>query len=325
MTEKEAINKTIEISNIKDKYIILSWEKADMLNGMSVPFIGALPEGERIIYIYDSYDKAKTFFKKYGDKNIVENYPIGKIEEGVAGISFFDILKIAKNMGATGLDFNITEEDAFGADISWFLDVNNQKDSSIAILMTKNEFDKIGDKNDIVIRFNPMKIYNFYDPYNIDDEKKQKLLRLVFDAGETIGDYKNTYSNLDMIECLMLLDYVATKFIPSAAQQKKVQDVEYFKSVELILQEVVWKKIKNEKHLYTAIEADGKIMIKNNCMYVFITSMYEKMGHYRYKRIENHGDIIKMAEDSRADKIIVTDGPRYLGIIPTDNLKKFIF
>lgn len=47
----------------------------------------------------------------------------------------------------------------------------------------------------------------------------------------------------------MLLDYVTTKFIHSAAQQNKVQDVEYFKSVELILQEVVWKKIK-KRNIY---------------------------------------------------------------------------
>lgn len=325
MTEKEAINKAIDISNIKGKYIILSREQADMLHGISVPFIGALPGGEKIIYIYDSYEKAKHFFEKHGDKNIEENYPIAQIEDGVVGKNLFDILKIAKNMGATGLDFNITEEDAFGADISWFLDVNNEKNDSIAILMTKNEFDKIADKKDIVVRFNPMKIYNFFDPYNIDDERKQKLLRLVFDAGETLGDYKNTYLQLELIECLLLLDYVTTKFIPSAAQQNKTQDVEYFKSVELILQEVVWKKTKNLKHLYTAIETDGKTMIKKNCMYVFITNMYEKMGHYKYKKIENYDDVIKMAEGIQVDKIIVTDGPRYLGIIPIGNLKKFIF
>ncbi len=64
--------------------------------------------------------------------------------------------------------------------------------------------------------FNPMKIIGFKDSFEISKDREKEILKLVFDAGETVGDYKNTYNKLALIECLLLLDYVTTKFIPTA-------------------------------------------------------------------------------------------------------------
>jgi hypothetical protein len=95
--------------------------------------------------------------------------------------------------------------------------------------------------------------------------------------------------------------------------------------VEPILQEVVWKKLNDEVDLFTAINPDtGAIFENNNCIYVFITDLYERMGTLGYKKIEGRSDIKNLMEKVGANNLIVTDGPRYIGILPFEQIINFI-
>ncbi|MBQ6464532.1 MAG: hypothetical protein IJJ59_14490 [Pseudobutyrivibrio sp.] len=319
MNEHEAIVRAKEIINQKEIYVILSAKQANLIHGISIPFIGVTDEGKKVLYLFNTYDKAKKFVEK--QKNVIGDvYPIAKLDNNKNGYSLVDTLKIAKSLGITGFDYNIMESDVFGADIAWFLKVNGISDGELTILLSKEE---MNNPKDIGIRFNPLKIVNYTDEYKIEDVRKEELLKLIFNAGDTVGDYKKSYLALTTIENLFLLDTVTTKYIPSAIQENKKQDMSYFRQVELILQEVVWGKLRKEQALYTAIDPETqKPLIKNGCLYVFITDKYENMGHYKYEKLESRNDILRMIEEVGGEKVIVTDGPRYLGIIPVETINK---
>lgn len=160
-----------------------------------------------------------------GQKNFIGDvYPIAKLDNNKNGYSLVDTLKIAKSLGITGFDYNIMESDVFGADIAWFLKVHGISDGELTILLSKEE---MNNPKDIGIRFNPLKIVNYTDEYKIEDVRKEELLKLIFNAGDTVGDYKKSYLALTTIENLLLLDTVTTKYIPSAIQENKKQDMSY--------------------------------------------------------------------------------------------------
>jgi len=101
-----------------------------------------------------------------------------------------------------------------------------------------------------------------------------------------------------------------------------MQDVQYFELVEPILQEVVWNKVIIEKHLFTAIDPETDYyLVKNQSVYVFITDKYEKVGKYKYQEIDSGIEgIKKLLRETHAEQIVITDGPRYLGIIPRERV-----
>ena len=319
MNEHEAIFRAKEILNQKELFIVLSATQANMIHGVSVPFVGMSERGEKVLYLFNAYDKAKKFIEK--QNNCVGGlYPIAKIDKEKKGYRLTDILQIAISLGIKSFDFNLMEDDVFGADITWFLQVNNVVDNEVSILLSKNEMQN---PESVGVRFNPMSILNFYDEYEIEDERKNQLLKLIFDAGTTAGDYKRTYSELKTIEIIFILDKLTTRFIPSAAQSGKTGDIAYFRQVELVLQEVLWGKLKTEATLFNAVDSETeKPLIKNGCLYVFITDKYEKMGQYKYEKIKDRNSIFDLIKSTGAENVIITDGPRYIGIIPVDTILK---
>ena len=324
MKEQEAIIKVNEIISKQDLYIILSKSQANMITGESVPFIGCL-EDKKIIYVYDSLERAITFSEKTNVGDVNAKYYVAKIDGILPGTKLEDIVKNAIHIGATHMEYNALSDDVFGVELSWFLEKINADSRSTSFVISKNTAEEILKDGNIQVQFSPMKMIGYTDPYEIDEPRKEQILKLIFDAGETVGDYKNTYQALSMMECLLLLDYVTTKFIPSAKAQKRIQDLEYFEMVEPILQEVVWKKLNDEVDLFTAINPDtGAIFENNNCIYVFITDLYERMGTLGYKKIEGRSDIKNLMEKVGANKLIVTDGPRYIGILPFEQIINFL-
>lgn len=321
MTEQEAILKAKEIYNKDELFIILSKVNADLAFGISIPFIG-LVDNKKILFIFDEYEKAKHFAKAHHMELQKEVYPIAKIEKNAVGTSLKAIIDIALCLGICHMEYNSMATDVFGVNLAWFLKVNSLKHESASVIVPTEMINEIKEGKGINMRFNPMKILKFNDPYEITETRKNEILRLVFDAGDTVGDYRNTYNKLSLIECLLLLDNITTRFIPQAKMENQIDHLQYFMEVEPILQEVVWNKTINEKELFTAIDPEtNDTLIRKQSVYIFITDKYEKNGKFKYKKIESGTEgIKKLLRDTDAEQIVVTDGPRYLGIIPRDKV-----
>lgn len=319
MTEQEALIKAKDIYRKEELFIILSKTRADLALGMSIPFVGQLDD-KKIIFIFDEYKKAQNFV--IANHMIIEDdiYPIARITNSLKGINLKSIMDIAISLGIYHMEYNSMTGDVFGVAIPWFMQANSLEHESVSMIISEEKFKEIQAGKGIDMSFNPMKIIGFKDSFEISKDREKEILKLVFDAGETVGDYKNTYNKLALIECLLLLDYVTTKFIPTAMHDNKMQDVEYFKTVEPILQEVVWNKVIKEKNLFTAIDpATNYTLIRNESVYVFITDKYEKNGKYKYEKIESGVEGIKtLLRETNAERLVITDGPRYLGIIPRE-------
>ena len=103
------------------------------------------------------------------------------------------------------------------------------------------------------------------------------------------------------------------------AAQNQLNDLKYFKQVEPILQEVVINKLAEEKNLYIAVNPENnEVVVNNKSVYVLITDFYKYSAHHRYRKIENIDEIKGLIKECNPERLIITDGPRYMGIIPVD-------
>ena len=324
MTEQEAIAKAKEIYDKSVLYTILSEKKANMIKGESTPFIGMV-DNKPIIYFFDTYDKAKGFIDEQKFECLGGNYPIAEVDKDNNPVGFNNIINMAISLGIYHMDYNPSNEDAFGCQLNWFLTVNGLEYQQVSMFLSQEKAEAVINNNGINLDFNPMRIVNFKDNYEIPDEKKNQYLRLIFDGGDTVGDYFAKYRSLALIDCLLLLDYVTTKFIPSAMRENKTQDVQYFKQVEPILQQVVWEKVVDAKQLYSAIDREtGHLVVKNDAIYIFITNQYKYMGPYDYTEVDGVEGIKALLRGNKVKNVIVTDGPRYIGIIPFEKVLQLI-
>ena len=320
MTEQEANAKAKEIYDKRVLYTVLSEKKANLIQGTSTPFIGIVDD-KPIMYFFDTYDRAKSFIDEQNFECLGGNYPIAEVDKEDNYVGLKNLIDMAITLGVQHMDYNPLSEDAFGCQLNWFLTSNGLEHQQVSMFLTKEKAEETINSDGINLDFNPMRIVNFKDDCVISDEKKNQYLRLIFDGGNTVGDYFAKYRELSLVECLLLLDYVTTKFIPSAMKENKKQDVQYFKQVEPILQQVVWEKVVEEKNLYTAIDREsGQLVAKNDSLYIFITNQYKYMGPYDYKKVDGIEGIRTLLRENRVKKVIVTDGPRYMGIIPFEKV-----
>ena len=72
MNEHEAIVRANEIINQKEIYVILSAKQANLIHGISIPFIGVTDEGKKVLYLFNTYDKAKKFVEKQKTLKIIK-------------------------------------------------------------------------------------------------------------------------------------------------------------------------------------------------------------------------------------------------------------
>lgn len=326
MTEQEAILKAQEIYKKDMLFIILSKSSANLVVGVSIPFVGMVDD-KKILFVFDGYEKAKDFVKAHKMELQNDIYPVAQIDKNSKGTSLKAIIDIALSLGIEHMEYNSMSDDVLGVHLAWFLQANDLKHDSVSIMVSAGQFKDMQEGKNISMNFNPMKILNIKDPYEIDDTRKKELLNLVFDAGETVGDYRDSFDNLSLIECLLLLDCVTTKFIPRAMNENKPEHVQYFNAVEAILQEVVLDKVVVEKKLFTAIDPETNYyLVKDQSVYVFITDKYEKAGKYKYEEIKSGIEGIRtLIRETYAERLIITDGPRYLGIIPTEKVEELLF
>lgn len=323
MTEQEAIFMAQSIFQSQDLYILLSTKQADMVKGISVPYMGEAENGEKFLFLFTSYENAKIYVEESQCEILDGVYPIGKIQQEDQYRNLFQICNIAVNKGIENLNVDLGTENAFGCKIRWLLQVNDKVLEPVSILLSKEEAEHMMEQNEnqVPLRMNPMVIMNFTNPYEIEKEQANRLFHHVFEGGTTVGDFMDNFRNQEtLLENCFLCDYINTKFIPSAQQQNKPEDIGYFQQVSSILEKVIWQRIFEHK-IYTIVDkSTGNPMINNQSMYLIYTNRFQYTGGFLYQEMADKEAVMKFIKENEISRVVVTDGPNFMAVLGEDTI-----
>ncbi len=310
---EENIKKLKKLFAKDELYILLSWNAANLLRGLSVPYIGTLQTGERMLVVFTSMQHARDYIDKNGYYKPGDNYMLGKMEKNDKLGNLYAVCNTARQLGIFGIDIDPGSEDAMGCEIDYLFTVNNLEPTNVSVISSEEDMAKILKDNDgnLPIHFNMMPILNYINPYEISKKRSEVLLGHVFNAGRTLAEAKATFAlNEDLNENVFVADMVNRNLIAQAKKNNKASDVQYFQSINNVLERVVWERLANEEKLYTLHKGDtDELFTVNDCMYVLYTDYFKSMGKFVYKQLRGKEEIEKMIKEHNIKGLLVTDGP----------------
>lgn len=323
MNEQAAINALKEYVN-GDLYILLSSVNANMIGGFSSPYVGKTDKG-LILLLFSDLDYAKSFCVENGYEVIDGVYPLSKIVKDNSQLGLEMILKIARHLGVELVDFNPGHESlAFGVRISWMQQVLNYDLDDISIIVSEKEMKEIREKKDgnMPLRFNPLQIFDFSNPYAISEERKDYISNIPFGNSATIQEYVDEIKFLPLNELIFLSEKLNRYYITEAKQKGELEEVRRLSNMYTVLDQVIINNMFKIK-LYTLLDNDEVFTNQGRAGYILYTDRFKYMGEYRYKEIELV-DLCNELEKKGVNSLIVTAGPGEMHLSTVAAIKDFI-
>ncbi len=319
MNESDAIKKARKYANADQNYILLSIMQADMKNGYSTPYIGAMSNGHKILFLFSTYELAEKFVDFHGYEKLDGIYPIGLIEKTHKYNNLKSICNLALYLGVNYIDFdNVEKADVFGCEINWFMKINNIPFEPISMILSAEEYNRIVDENDAKIKshMNPMPIVDFTNPYLISEKRSKEILLHIFKEG-TVDERIDIFNNKQSLsENCYIMDTVATKMLPQAIEEGRQNEIEFFGEVIESLSLVIKEKVAKSHTLFTLKESNSNnIYIKNGSAYLLYTDRFKYMGHFNYVKLNGISDFLKLIANSSIERVVVTDGPDSIAVL----------
>ncbi|MDD5995743.1 MAG: hypothetical protein PUC42_02415 [Bacteroidales bacterium] len=328
-------------------YMLLSTTKADMINGYSFPYVGN-KGGENVIlflFVFRSLEKARQYVDDCGYEVLDGVYPIGKITTNEKFFNLENTLAIAKTLGIKYVELDGKEY----FDIDWFFNVNKIEKQSLNIMLKKEELDEIKGKSElggdkIPVRFNPINIVGYNNPYNITDERRKELVEFLMKCParkdgisneefmsllgiDTLGirneidqsweEAVQYFMPLNLAEICFLNSIVQFQFLPKAQKEDSNEDLFLLKKVLGVIFEVTWRKLKEKKKLFTIADRTTKnLLVREGHAYILYTDLFKYQGKFDYVEINGEEELKNLISKTNAKAIVVTDGPSHPAIIP---------
>jgi len=315
LSSDEAIRIAKRILGLDQIYILLSTRNANMLKGISIPYICQLENRSKGIILFSKETYAREYIEMHQFEILDCVYPIGVLEKADKLNGLYTIMGTANAAKVDFLDFNPGfNDDSLGCSISWFMNINKLS-SEISMLLSKQDLNKMLRENsdNIQLRFNPIKISDFDNKYILDSDTSKVILKKVFE-GDSLEEQFTIFSNESLFECCHTMDYLYTRMIPIAEKDNKIEDVKYFKAVAEKLELVIKVKLSEMKQLFTLANAEtNEIIIKNDAVYIIYTDRYKYMGQYKYMPLEK--SLERFLEQVGVAMAIVTDGPHGIALL----------
>lgn len=315
ISSDEAISLAKRILELDHIYILLSTRNANMIKGVSIPYVCQLEDNSKEILLFSNEIYAREYIEKHQFEILDGLYPIGVVEKIDKINGLHTILGTANVAKVDFLDFNAGFNDnSFGCSISWFMKINKLS-NEMSMLLSKDELEKQIAENsgNIPIRFNPIKIHNFDNKYVLDHDSSKAILQKVFE-GESFEEQFTIFSKESLFACCHTMDYLYTQMIPMAEKDNKAEDVMYFKAATKTLEIVIKGKLSETTQLFTLANPEtNEIIVKNDVVYILYTDRYKYMGQYKY--IPLGTSIEKLLEQMGVAKVMVTDGPHGMALL----------
>lgn len=307
-----------------DLYILLSTVNANMIGGFSFPYVGQLENG-RILFLFTDLEYAKKYCDQCGYEVLDGLYPLAQIDPKNKPANLEMISKIANQLGVTNIDFNPGHESmAFGVAIPWMQNVLNFDLKDISLILSDQEMELLKKNNDgkVPVRFNPMGILGFTNPYFISAERKEQLGMIPLNAKGTVKDFVDIIKTLPLTELIFMSEVINRRYIVAAREENRVEDVQMFNSMYGILDQVILYVL-TKLNLFTLLDNDETLIKQGKAAYILYTDRFKYMGEYRYKDI----DLLEFCnelEEKNIHSIIITAGPGEMHLSTVASLREFL-
>lgn len=356
LTFIEGNNKLIEIVDEQlaknlltedNLYILLSTKQANMINGFSFPYVGN-KGGDNVIlflFIFHDLEKAQQYVDDCGYEVLEGVYPIGKLTQGDKFMNLENTLSIANKLGVRYVELDGKEF----FDIDWFFRVNKKENLSLNIMLKKEELEEIQGKqtlsaDKIPVRFNPINIVGYKNPYNITDDRRKELVDFLMNCPERKGGISNAdfmsllgidtlgtrtainqsreesvqyFMPLNLAEICFLNSIVQFQFLPKAQNEGLKEDQIVFEKVLDVIFEVTWRKLMEKKKLFTIADRTTKeLLVREGHAYVLYTDLFKYQGKFDYIEIHGKEELFDLVSKTNAKAMVVTDGPSAPAVIP---------
>lgn len=307
-----------------DLYILLSTVSADMIRGISFPYVGNLEQG-KIILLFSDLDYAKNFCENEGFEVLDGVYPLSKIMKDNPQLNLEMTVKIAGVLGVTNIDFNPGHHSlAFGVTIQWMQDVLGYDKRNISVVLTKKEMEELekGELTKGPLRFNPLPILNFSNPYRVSEKRMEELGKIPFNNSETVGKFVDNVKLLPLNELICLSEIINRRYMAQAKKENREEDIKNFGTMYGVLDQIIIHRL-SRIPVYTLLDNGETFINKNKAAYIMYTDRFQYMGEYRYKETGLE-DLCEELEQKDINMIFVSAGPGEMHLTSVSAIKTFM-
>lgn len=310
------------IAQAEELYVLLSIRQANLISGVSAPYIGQLEDGNRILLLFETYELAKTYIDRNGYEVLEGIYPIGQLSKNHPTTNLTTILAVARQGGVTLLDINPTTDTAYGCQIDWFMTCNHM-DKGISLILSEKEADQFlsQDKANLPLTFPPIPIARFSNPYRVSDERGKQLLDSIFQNTSTAETFFATfYDQQSLHENCFVADFILGTCMPKAEKDQNLNDLAYFQELHRALGRLVWTRLDDTQLYVLKHRETGQLHLPNDSLHVLYTDLFKYMGHFDYQPLANKEELVRIIKDKAVKQLAVTDGPHWITLINTADI-----
>lgn len=303
-------------------YILLSNRQANMLTGVSSPYIGQLEDGNRIVLLFETYQLAKDYIDRNGYDVLEGIYPIGKLSQSHLTANLATTLAVALRGGVKLMDINPSTDQVFGYHIDWFM-TTNQMDKEFSMLVSEERVKGLLNQEGttVPLTFPPILFAEFSNPYQMTDERRQELLASIFLDNSRAEDFFATfYDKQTLHDNCFVADVLSSSCIPKAEKEAKTDDLAYFKALHQALGQLVWKRLDDKKLYVLHHQKTGQLHLPNQSLHVLYTDLFKYMGHFDYRPLTSKAELISLIKENSVKYLAVTDGPHGITLIETSTI-----
>ncbi len=308
----EDINVALELAEKDRVFIILDSRQSFMREGHGFPLVG------NGINLFNNYDDAKDCI----DRNQIDRwesaYPIGTLEKSDKFTNIKNTVMIANALGIA----NVFLDETYYFKTEWFLNavgIKGRMEFNVRLTETEsNNTDSMMKESKIPLRFNPIDLYKYINPFEISDERKNELSQAIVNPnGDTKTEVLKSISKNTLHENCFSQMLIRSQFIPMSIKKGDMNALSYFNMIQTVYAEAIVNQLSTHTSLFVLCDKQShEVFIRKYPMgdeqklfYVSYTDLFKHQGPLEYKKIADLEEVRNLIKQTNVDGIVITDGP----------------
>lgn len=309
----------LELIEKENVFILLNPRLTYMTAGHGMPLVG------NGINIFTTYDDAKDCIDRNNFEHLDSVYPIGTLEKSNHFTNIKNTLMIANALGIENVFLN--DKNYFKTE--WFLNAIGIKDKmQFDVLLTADESENfentVKSSGKMTIRFNPITVYNYSNPFIISEERQSELNNAIIKPeGDNEEEGLKAISKNTLHENCFSQMLLRSKFIPMSIQKADMNALGYFNMMQTVYATAIVKQLNNHNSLYVLCHKQShQVFVRDYPMgndqklfYVAYTDLFKHQGPLEYRKLTNFDELLDLIKETKVDGIVLTDGPSVNALI----------